>query len=880
MYYDQSKKEVLTSLKTSERGLSNKEVEERKAEYGLNEIKSKSKISPIKIFFDQFKDFLIILLILAAIISYAIGFFPNQEPHIVDTILILIIVLANGVFGFFQDYKAEKSIEALKKMAAPKALVIREGERIEIDAKELVPGDIILLREGDRVPADVRVIEAKDLEVDESTLTGESNGVGKEDVVLNKGVQLADRKNILYMDTVVIRGRGTAVVIGIGMNTEIGKIAKEIEETEERETPFQLELNRLGKKIGYGILGVILFIVLIQMFTSAAGIVDIFLTSIALAVAAIPEGLPAVVTIALALGTQRMVRKNGLVRRLPVVEGLGSVNTICVDKTGTLTENIMTVRELYFNKDNIGVTGVGYNVKGRFFKDGEEIKAEKVSDLLKAGVLCNDAIFENSEGSEDKYLGDPTEIALLVSGKKGFVDVKDYARIDEIPFSSERKRMTVICKKGREITAFMKGAPEVVLERCSWIFEEGRVKRLTPDKRREVFKKNSEMASKALRVLGFAYKPINKNKLSSKDDIENGMIFLGLQGMIDPPRKGVEEAVESCKKAGIRVVMITGDNKLTAQAIASEIGLGKKALEGKDLDGIDEAELKRVVEEVDIFARVSPSHKVMVLKALQENGNVVAMTGDGVNDAPALKNADVGVAMGIKGTDVAKQTSDMILLDDNFVTITEAIKEGRTIFSNIRNFVNYLLTSNFAEVLVVFFASLMGYLPIRAVQLLWINLLTDGFPALALGVDSPRKDVMEMKPRGKKEGVINRRVAWLIGLTGPSMALILLMIFFMNLDKGLQTAQTMVFTGFVLYELVRLAIIRQQEGLELFSNRWLILAVVISIILQLAVIYTPLSVFFGVVPLGFMSWVVLLGGVVVGWVLAVLTTKLVVNRVG
>ena len=644
MYYDQSKKEVLDSLKTNEQGLNDGEVVDIRARYGVNELTVKNKISLIKIFFDQFKDFLIIILILAAIVSYVIGFFPNQESHVVDSVLILIIVFANGIFGFFQNYKAEKSIEALKKMAAPKAIVLRAGERREVDAKELVPGDIILLKEGDRVPADARVIDSNDLEIDESALTGESNGVSKTNVVLNKDVALADRKNMLYMDTGVIRGKGTAVVVGTGMETEIGKIAKEIEKTEDRETPFQTELNKLGKKIGYGILAMVVLIVIIQMFTAAGGLVDIFLTSIALAVAAIPEGLPAVVTIALALGTQRMVRKNGLVRRLPVVEGLGSVDTICVDKTGTLTENVMTVRELYFNQDNIEVTGVGYNERGRFFKKGNEIKAEKVSDLLRAGVLCNDAIFGKTEGGEEKYLGDPTEIALLISGKKGFVDVKDYTRVDEIAFSSERKKMTVVCREGKSLTAFMKGAPEVVLEGCSWIFEEGRVKRLTHDKRREIIRKNSEMASKALRVLGFAYKPVNKKKLSSKEDLEKGMVFLGLQGMIDPPRKGVKEAIESCKKAGIRVVMITGDHKLTAQAVANEIKLGRGVLEGKDLDEIDDYELKKIVEKVDIFARVSPSHKVRVLKALQDNGGIVAMTGDGVNDAPALKNADVGIA--------------------------------------------------------------------------------------------------------------------------------------------------------------------------------------------------------------------------------------------
>ncbi len=870
-------KEVFDRLGTNQAGLTQKEVEGRVLEYGTNEIQVGKKTSPLRIFAEQFKSFLVIILIMAAVVSYLIGIFPGQEPRVVDSLLILLIVLANGIFGFLQNYKAEKSIEALRKLVAPKAKVVRDGLVQEIASRDVVRGDIVLIEEGDEVPADARLIESKDLAIDESSLTGESESVKKEAKVLEEDIPLVERRNLLFMTTVAVRGKGKAVVVETGMNTEVGKIAAEIRETKERPTSFQLELNALGKKITYGVIGIIAFILLVQFLIGTADFVTIFLTAIALAVASIPEGLPAVVTIALALGTKRMIKRNSLVKKLPVVESLGSVDTICTDKTGTLTEGLMTVRKLYFDGEIVDVTGVGYSLDGDFLINGKKIDAEKVSPLLNCGLLCNNAVVGKDENQKKKYIGDPTEIALLVSARKASLKPDEYVRVDEIPFSSERKKMTTVHKKDKELLVFTKGAPEVILERCSLILEDGKVRRLTKGDKEIIASRNRDLAKDALRVLAFAHKVLSEEEEKKKEKIEDDFIFLGLQGMIDAPRRGVRKAVEACRRAGIRVVMITGDNKITAQAIAKEIGIGSNILEGKDLDRISNEQLRARIKDVDIFARVSPMHKVGILKALQENKHVVAMTGDGVNDAPALKSADVGVSMGIRGTDVAKQTSDMVLLDDNFATIVDAVRNGRTIFDNIRNFVRYLLTTNFAEVLVVFFASLFGYLPIMPVQLLWINFLTDGLPALALGVDPTRKGTMQRKPRKKAEGIMNRKSIYWIMAIGAELTVVLLAIFFIGLKNGLATARTMVFTGFVLYEFVKLSVIRYQQQLSWFSNKWLVLATSGCIALQLAILYTPLNRLFHVVPLGLFEWFILLLGAGLTWIFAVLITKHIVR---
>ena len=869
-------KEVFDRLRTERIGLRQKEAQERLLKYGANEIQVGKKISPFRIFAEQFKSLLVIILIMAAIVSYVIGIFPGQEARVVDSLLILSIVLANGIFGFLQNYKAEKSIEALRRLVTPKAKVIRDGLVQEIASRNVVKGDIVLIEEGDEVPADTRLIESKDLAVDESSLTGESESVKKETKILKEDIPLVERRNLLFMTTVVTRGKGRAVVVETGMNTEVGKIAEEIRESKERPTSFQLELNALGKKITYAVIGVIAFILPVQFLIGAADFATIFLTAIALAVASIPEGLPAVVTIALALGTRRMVKRNSLVKKLPVVESLGSVDTICTDKTGTLTEGLMTVRKLSFDGEVIDVTGVGYSLDGDFLINGKKIDARRVSPLLNCALLCNNAVVGKDENQKKKYIGDPTEIALLVAARKAGLQPDEYVRVDEIPFSSERKKMTTVHRKNKELLVFTKGALEVILEGCSFILEKGKVRRLTNEDKEIIATRNRDLAEDALRVLAFAYKVLNEEE-EKKENIENDLIFLGLQGMIDAPRRGVKEAIETCKRAGIRVVMITGDNKITAQVVAREIGIGKNTLEGKDLDGISSEQLRARVKEVDIFARVSPMHKVGILKALQENGHVVAMTGDGVNDAPALKNADIGVSMGIRGTDVAKQTSDMVLLDDNFATIVDAVRNGRTIFDNIRNFVRYLLTTNLAEVLVVFLASLFGYLPIMPVQLLLINFLTDGLPALALGVDPTRKGTMQRKPREKAEGIMNRKsIYWIMGI-GIELGFVLLAIFFIGLKNGLATARTMVFTGFVLYEFVKISVIRYQQQLSWFSNKWLVLATTGCIALQLAILYTPLNRLFHVVPLGLFEWLILLLGAGISWILAMLITKYVVR---
>jgi Ca2+-transporting ATPase len=866
-YYKLNKKSVLKELNSNLNGLKNSEVNKRRKKFGLNELEQKKKVSALKIFFDQFKNPLILILIIVAIILI---FLPSEDSSkLIDAPLILIIVIAIAIFGFVQDYKAEKSIEKLKKLASPKAIVIRNNKQQEIDAKEILPGDIILLEQGYQVPADARVLESINLALDESILTGESSQVDKTDSIIKKTVSLAERKNMVYTSTIVSRGRGKAIVTCIGMNTEIGKIASQIQETPEEKTQFQVEVNGLAKKISYSILGIILIIALVQYLTLSLGYMEIFLSAIALAVAAIPEGLPAVIVFALALGTRRMLKRKSLVRRLPVIQDLGSVDVICTDKTGTLTEDLMTVRKIYFNNDFIEVTGSGHSSQGDFLLNKKNI-AKKLEPILKVGLLCNNASYSK------KYFGDPTEIALLVIARKSGLEKeklnKLYPRIREIPFSSERKLMTTVHKYKNQNIAFMKGAPEYVIKKCNRIFLNGKVQKLNAKKKKELLEKNAEMGRGALRVLAFAYKPLKDNSY------ENNLIFLGLQGMIDSPRKTVKKSIKLCRKAGIRIVMITGDNLLTAKAIAKEIGLNTNAVEGTYIDRLSDSRLKKVVEKIDIFARTSPKHKVRILNALQENNHVVAMTGDGVNDAPALKKADVGISMGVKGTDVAKETSDIILLDDNFSTIVEAVKQGRTIFDNIRKFVNYLLTSNFAEVFTVFIASLLGFLPVTYLQLLWINILTDGGPALALGKDPPVPGIMQRKPKPINERVINKNIAYLIGSIGVLLTVLLLAVFFIGLKLfDLKIAMTMTFTGFVLYEFVRVAVIRHQEKINFFSNKLLVITLIGALVLQLILIYTKLGIYFKVVPLGLMSWLVLIAGGIIAWFLAVLITKLVVR---
>lgn len=888
--------DVFDALDSGPKGLAPAEADRRLTEYGPNEIASDEHISPVRIFASQFQDWLIYLLLAAAVVSVAVGFLPGREPEYIDAALIAAILIANGVFGFVQDYRAERAIAALREMATPDATVIRNGQRREIDSREVVPGDVIRIEQGDAVPADARLITTESLEIDESALTGESVPVRKESAELDGETPLAERRNMIYSNTAAVSGRGTAVVVATGMDTQVGGIASQIAEAEERQTPFQREVDRLGRRIGIGLLALISTLAVIQLLVTETAVTTVVLVAITLAVAAVPEGLPAVVILTLALGSRRMVDRNALVRRLPVVEGLGSVDVIVTDKTGTLTENSMTVTRLWAGGNTVQVSGTGHQTEGRFTADGDPVEIERIRPLLRCGAVCNNAERAGDDADDDFY-GDPTEIAVLVAASKAGIDTTG-KRLREVPFSSDRKRMTVVVDEpsrdqpaadpaeetAADPVAYMKGAPAVVLERCDRIRLDGDVVELTDERRETVLETTRAFANDALRVLGFAYLT-DVDPEADPDDLESGLVFLGLQGMIDPPREEVPGAIADCRDAGIRVVMVTGDNVDTARAIGAQIGFDPEgAMTGADIDDCSTDELATIVEEVDIFARVDPDHKVRILQTLQANRHAVAMTGDGVNDAPALRNADVGVAMGQRGTDVAKQASDMVLRDDNFATIRDAVAEGRAIFDNIRKFVNFLLSANVGEVIAVFVGVLVvslflpGLLPVGAeavvltpVMLLWINLITDGLPALALGIDPKASDVMDRPPRGIDEPVIDARIgASILGL-GTLVASIGLVLFieWLSRSESLIAAQTILFTFLVVVEMVVVQTIRMRYGNGLLSNWWLIGAILSTLLLQLIVLYTPVRGLFDVSALSPAAWVHLVAGFFVFGLLAV-----------
>lgn len=839
---------VFTALQSSEKGLSSHEAEKRVHQYGLNELPTKTKINFLKILLRQFSSPLVVILIAALVISIIIG-------EKIDALVIGAIVLINSFLGFFQEERAEKALEALQKLASSKATVVRDGKEAVVDSKYLVPGDVIILKSGDKVPADARVIEVHDLETQEAALTGESQPVEKKVEALAEKTELADRDNMAYTSTIVSNGRGKAVIAYTGLKTEVGKIADIIKEAQEKTTPLQKKLRDLGKYISIAVI-IVAVIIFVTGTLSGLGATEMFLTALALAVAAIPEGLPAIITISLAHGVQRMVKKKALIRKLPSVETLGSVNVICTDKTGTLTHNEMTVTKIWVNDKIYDVTGSGYERKGIFLHEKEEAAPEELELLLKAGALCNDAEFETSK--KNNVIGDPTEAALLVSAEKmGFKrDGLEHTepRVDEISFTSERKMMTTIHKTKKGLISYTKGAPDIVLERCNKILVNGKVYRLDRHKKKEILGFNELFAGHALRVLSFAF----KNDIAGKEHAESDMIFIGLQAMIDPPRAEVKEAIKKCEEAGIRVVMITGDHIITAKAIAEQLGIFGKAITGQELDEL--RSLDSEIERINIFARVNPEHKLKIVTALKRKGYIVAVTGDGINDAPALKKGDIGIAMGVTGTDVAKEASDMILTDDNFTSIVNAIEEGRGIYDNIRKFVNYLLSSNLAEVLVIFlgmiiFAPLFGLgLPLTPIHILWINLVTDGLPAIALGLDPFEEGIMKRKPRKTKEHIITKEMLVNILVLGSVMAIMILALFWLYKDS--LKAQTVAFTALVVFELVRLHMIRSQYRLPIFSNLFLISAVAVSLLLQVVILYIPaFADAFGVVPLEFLDWV-------------------------
>ncbi|MFC6954530.1 cation-transporting P-type ATPase [Halorubellus litoreus] len=902
---------VLDELDASADGLSSEEADRRLEEYGPNAIRGENDVSPFEIFVSQFQDVLIYLLVLAAVLSLAVGLLPGEDANVVDAALILVILFANGVFGFVQDYRAERSMQRLRELSSPAATVLRDGEKREIDATAVVPGDVVVLEQGDAVPADARLVDVTNLETAEAALTGESANVEKDAAPVDDGTPLAERRNMVYMNTNAVKGRARAVVVGTGMDTEVGAIATQMQAAEDGDTPFQGEVDELGRRIGIGVIGLISLVVLVQFLFTATDAISILLTAITLAVAAVPEGLPAVVTLTLALGSQKMVERNALVRRLPVVESLGSIDTILTDKTGTLTESQMTVQRVAFGDDVFDVTGAGLETDGEFQRDGEAVDPAMLEPVLRCGALCNNA--EPAPDTEDReYFGDPTEVALLVSARKAGVE-QAAERVREVPFSSDRKRMTVVVEATDSrvgaadtveatdsragdgddaYTAYMKGAPGTVLDRCDRVLVDGEERALTDADRDRVLERTESFASDALRVIGFARKRVTDPD-ADEDALEDDMVFLGLQGMLDPPRDEVPQAVADCRDAGIRVVMATGDNVETAKAIGAQVGFDPTgAMTGPEVEKLTDAELQDAVEEVEVFARVAPEHKVRILEALQANGHRVAMTGDGVNDAPGVRNADVGIAMGERGTDVTKEASDMILQDDNFATIRDAIAEGRGIFDNIRKFVNYLLSANAGEVLVVFVGVLVGSalypslfagnteaLVLTPVMLLWINLVTDGFPALALGTDPKADDIMDRAPRGEDDPVIDRRMLLSIATIGAIMTVTGLALFFYALDvtRDLVVAQTLLFTLLVTIEMVRIHLIRSRYDLSPLSNPWLVAAVALSLALQLAVLYTPLREFFSVIAPTLEHWT-WIGGAFIAFVALAVATETLVER--
>ncbi len=863
-YHHQDIEAVLKSLGTSAGGITEQEAAARLNTYGLNEIIEERKISRLKMLISQFTGFLIIILIAAAVVSALLG-------ETADSIIILLIVILSGMLGFIQDYRAQKAIDALKQMAAPTARVVRGDSTSVIKASRIVPGDIILLQTGDGIPADSRLIESINLQMDEASLTGESIPVPKIIDKIAEEELVAERKNMVYMGTSVSYGRGKAVVTATGMETELGRIAGMLGKIEREKTPLQLSLDRLGVWIGIITL-IIVAIVSILGVLSGFDIIEMFIWGVALAVAAIPEALPAVVTVCLALGVRRMVKRHALIRKLPSVETLGATTIICSDKTGTLTRDEMTVRNIYVDGRMLEVTGAGYEPVGDFMKGDTLVKPEEkttLGNLLIISALCNDSQLVN-EISTWHIKGDPTEGALNVLAAKGGIRKQEmenrYRRTDEIPFSSERKMMTTIYSTPGGVYAYSKGAPEVILNSCTYIYRDGSIVDFDGDEKKNILEVLKTMTSRAQRVLAFSQKQFKAS--SSVNDAEKEMVFVGLAGMIDPPREEVKTAIATCKRAGIKTVMITGDHQLTGCAVAKELGLfgkGDMALTGSKLDTMDDKELERIVENVTVYARVTPAHKMRIIDALKKKGHVVAMTGDGVNDAPALKAADIGIAMGITGTAVSKEASDMILTDDNFASIVSAIEEGRNIFKNIRNFVLYGLGCHIGEVLIVLIAMLAWQeLPLIAIQILWINLITDGLPPMALSVEPPDKGLMAQPPRRHDEGIITKRLLFYGLAVGALIALQALLIFRWSLDDaGILKARTMVFTLIVISMMFNAFNWRSERlsllDIGIFSNRTLLYAVGSTILLQLLVIYAPmLNGPFKTVPLGLADWAIIM----------------------
>ncbi len=881
-WYNKDIQSIEEELSTdAQKGLSKEEAALRIEKYGSNELKEVEK-EPLWVkIVKQLKDFLVITLIVASLVSGLVG-------EISDAIVIIAIVIVNAILGVVQEGKAEKAMEALKKMSAPNARVLRDGHIDVMAAKNLVPGDVVLIEAGDSVPADIRLIECANLKIEEASLTGESVPSEKDSKrVFDTEVPIGDRSNMTYMSTVVSYGRGKGIVTGTGANTEIGRIAEAIQSFENESTPLQLKLNELGKLLGIVCL-VICAVVFAVGFFRGEDILEMFLIAVSLAVAAIPEGLPAVVTIVLALGMKRMAQRNAIVRRLLAVETLGCVTVICSDKTGTLTQNEMTVVKVFTGGTVYNISGQGYNPAGELTIGDKKAEAKKdygLKLLLTSGILCNDSSLEKKDEDENSWriIGDPTEGALVVAGAKAGYEKSEmnesFPRIEEIPFDSGRKMMTTFHRgiADNKITAFTKGAPDIILNKCVKILQNDSVIDLTDELKQQIITINSEFAGKALRVLAFAYREFDGlPERIDADSIEEDLILIGLMGMIDPARVEAFDAIKVCKAAGIKPVMITGDHKDTAVAIARDLDLmdeNSGVLTGLELDKIPDEELFERVEDISVYARVSPDHKVRIVETLRKRGHIAAMTGDGVNDAMALKKADIGVSMGITGTDVAKGTADIILMDDNFATIVSAVEEGRIIYSNIRKFVFFLLSCNIGEILVIFISMLINLpVPLIPIQLLWLNLVTDSFPALALGTEKGDPDVMKQKPRNAKEPIINKSMIVEVAVQSLALTMAVLLSYIWALNKyagglysiteeGLAIARAIAFTTLVSAELVRAYSCRSERysliKLGVFSNKTLVWASLASFLLLLAVIYIPfLQPIFGTYPLSVNDWLI------------------------
>lgn len=864
--------EAMRILGTTPQGLSTDEIKKRLEQYGLNEFQEAKKTSPLKLFAKQFKEFLIIILLAATVISAVIG-------EIIDAVVIVIIVIAATVLGFTQEYRAEKSLELLKKMAAPTATVIRGGKEVIIPTQEIVPGDIIQIKTGDKIPADARILECFNLRMNEAALTGESVSVSKKAKALPSETPLAERLNILASGTVVTYGRGTGVVVATGMTTEFGKIAGMLQSVKEETTPLEARMQNVGAWLIKSLFVIVAIIVAIDIVQGGArtmnSLISMFLWGVSLAVAAVPEALPAIVTGSLAIGVHRMAKKNAIVRRLPAVETLGSCTVICSDKTGTLTKGEMTVRKIYMNDQFVEISGVGYEPVGEFHSN-TPLNMKEIRFISRIAALCNDACL--AKESCWQITGDPTEAALIVTGVKAGWSQKElkkqYPRIGEIPFTSERKMMSTVHSTPTDsIEVYVKGAPEIILERSTHIWKNGHITKLNNDEFIKILKANEDMASQGLRVLGIAYRKLDRSITEyDEEHVERKLIFVGLFGMIDPPREEAVEAVKLCKQAGIKVVMITGDHKLTAAAVAIEIGLIKSTetvLTGAELDKTNDEEFDKIVDNIFVYARASAEHKTRIVKALKKKGQIVAMTGDGINDAPALKNSDVGIAMGITGTDVTKETADIVLADDNFATIVNAIHEGRSIFDNIKKYLIYLLSTNIGELSIMAFAGIVNLpLPLLPKQILYVNLATDGLPAIALGIDPPDQFVMNRPPHNPKESLFKGTKIWLAGIS-ILMTVVSLSVFYMSLinsgwiDLDIARARSMLFATIILFEIIFAISCRSFQyplyKIGFFANKYLLLAVAWETFLLSLLFNIPfLSMAFGIVPLQLSEWAVVI----------------------